>query len=184
MSDLQVCLPQVLESKRLRLRAFTPEDIQTNYVAWLNDPEIVRFSNQRFHKHSESSCRQYLASFTHTENRFLAIEDKLTHELIGTLTMYINSHHQTADVGILIGNTSHWGKGYGYEAFTLAVESLLQAKLRKVTAGTMACNLGMIKVMEKCGMALEATRTAQEVLDGQPVDILYFAKFSNYSVSA
>jgi RimJ/RimL family protein N-acetyltransferase len=48
----------------------------------------------------------------------------------------------------------------------------------------MACNLGMIKVMEKCGMALEATRTAQEVLDGQPVDILYFAKFSNYSVSA
>jgi hypothetical protein len=98
--------------------------------------------------------------------------------------MYINSHHQTADVGILIGNTSHWGKGYGYEAFTLAVESLLQAKLRKVTAGTMACNLGMIKVMEKCGMALEATRTAQEVLDGQPVDILYFAKFSNYSVSA
>ena len=177
MSDLKISLPQVMESDRLRLRAFKPEDIQVNYVAWLNDPQVVQFSNQRFHKHSEASCRQYLASFAHTENRFLAIEDKLTQALIGTLTMYINPHHRTADVGILIGNTNHWGKGYGYEAFALAVESLLQAKLSKVTAGTMACNLGMIKVMEKCGMTLEATRKAQEMLDGQAVDILYFAKF-------
>ena len=162
----------------MRLRAFTLEDIQANYMAWLNDPQVVQFSNQRFHKHSEASCRQYLDSFAHTENRFLAIEDKLSHELMGTLTMYINLHHQRADVGILIGNTNHWGKGYGYEAFALAVESLLQAKLRKVTAGTMACNLGMIKLMEKCGMTLEATRKAQEMLDGQAVDLLYFSKFS------
>lgn len=179
MSDLQVCLPQVLESKRLRLRAFTPEDIQTNYVAWLNDPEIVRFSNQRFLKHTASSCRHYLDSFTNTANRFLAIEDKFTQELLGTLTMYINSHHQTADVGILIGNKNHWGKGVGYEAFSLAVESLLKAHIRKITAGTMAPNVGMVKVMKKCGMTLEATRTAQEVLDGQPVDIFYFSTFSN-----
>jgi RimJ/RimL family protein N-acetyltransferase len=184
MADLKVSLPQVLESERLRLRAFTPEDIQANYVAWLNDPQVVQFSNQRFHKHSETSCCQYLASFVHTENRFLAIEDKLTHELMGTLTMYINPNHQTADVGILIGNTNHWGKGYGYEAFALAVEALLQAKLRKVTAGTMACNLGMIKVMQKCGMSQEAIRTAQEILDGQAVDILYFAKFPMHSVTA
>ena len=52
------------------------------------------------------------------------------------------------------------------------------AKLRKVTAGTMACNLGMVKLMEKCGMTLEATRKAHEMLDGQAVDLLYFAKFS------
>ena len=184
MSDLKVSLPQVLESERLRMRAFTPEDIQANYVAWLNDPQVVQFSNQRFLKHTTSSCRHYLDSFTNTANRFLAIEDKLTQALIGTLTMYINPHHQTADVGILIGNTNHWGKGYGYAAFALAVESLLQAKLRKVTAGTMACNLGMIKVMEKCGMSLEATCKAQEMLDGQAVDILYFAKFPMHSVTA
>ena len=178
MADLKVSLPQVLESERLRLRAFTLEDIQANYVAWLNDPQVVQFSNQRFNKHSEASCSQYLASFAHTDNRFLAIEDKLTHELIGTLTMYINPYHRTADVGILIGNTNHWGKGVGYEAFSLAVESLLKAKLRKVTAATMSSNLGMMRIMEKCGMNLEATQKAQEILNGVAVDILYFAKFS------
>lgn len=178
MSELKFSLPKVMESERLRLRAFTPDDIQANYLAWLNDPLVVRFSNQRFHKHTEDSCRQYLGNFTHTENRFLAIEDKLSLELMGTLTMYINLYHQTADVGILIGNTNHWGKGVGYEAFSLVVETLLKNKLRKVTAGCMACNLGMVRVMEKCGMTLEATRKAQEMLDGQAVDLLYFAKFS------
>ena len=177
-------MPQVLESERLRMRAFTPQDIQANYVAWLNDPQVVQFSNQRFLEHTASSCRHYLDSFTNTANRFLAIEDKLTQALIGTLTMYINPHHQTADVGILIGNTNHWGKGYGYEAFALAVESLLQAKLRKVTAATMSSNLGMIKIVEKCEMNLEATQTAQELLNAEPVDILYFAKFPMHSVTA
>ena len=181
MSDLKISLPLVMESERLRLRPFTLEDIQDNYVAWLNNPEIVRFSNQRFLKHTASSCRHYLDSFKNSANRFLAIEDKFTQELLGTLTMYINLHHLTADVGILIGNKNHWGKAYGYEAFDLAIESLMNAKLRKVTAGTMACNLGMIKVMEKSGMTWEATRKAQEMLDGQTVDMLYFAKFSKPS---
>jgi RimJ/RimL family protein N-acetyltransferase len=185
MADLKVSLPQVLESERFRLRAFTHEDIQTNYMAWLNDPQVMQFSNQRFHKHSEASCRHYLASFANTENRFLAIEDKLNHALIGTLTLYINPHHQTADVGILIGDTNHWGKGMGYEAFSLAISALLiQAKMRKVTAATMSSNLGMIKIMEKCGMNLEATQKAQELLGGEPVDILYFAKFPMHSVTA
>jgi RimJ/RimL family protein N-acetyltransferase len=43
----------------------------------------------------------------------------------------------------------------------------------------MACNAGLIKVTTKCGMHLEATRKDQELLNGEPVDILYFAKFSS-----
>ena len=54
---------------------------------------------------------------------------------------------------------------------------MLLVKLRKITAGTMASNLGMIKVLQKCGMGLEATNKGQELLDGKPVDVLYFAKF-------
>jgi len=93
--------------------------------------------------------------------------------------MYINSHHLTADVGILIGVSGSWGSGFGTEAFRLAINFLLSnVKLRKVTAGTMVCNEGMIKVFQHCGMTLEATRKDQELLDGKPVDILYFSKFS------
>lgn len=179
MSDLKVPLPLLLESERLRLVPFTAAHIQADYIAWLNDPQIVQFSNQRFNQHNESTCRNYLASFANSANRFFAIEDKFIPQLIGTLTIYINLYHRTADLGILIGNSNQWGKGYGHEAFGLAVDSLLYiTKFRKVTAATMSCNKGMIKIMEKCCMKLEATQKAQELLDEEPMDILYFAKFA------
>jgi RimJ/RimL family protein N-acetyltransferase len=93
--------------------------------------------------------------------------------------MYINVQHLTADIGILIGVSSSWGNGFGREAFGLAINFLLSTvKLRKVTAGTLAVNEGMIKVLKHCEMNLEATRKDQELLDGKPVDILYFSKFS------
>ena len=180
LNQLNDSLPSIIKGVRLQLVPFAIKHIQENYVSWLNNDEIVRYSNQRFRQHTPQSCRQYLDSFEETSNRFLAIEDITSGELIGTLTMYINLQHETADIGILIGSSGHWGKGYGQEAFGLAVDALLSlAKLRKITAGTMASNLGMIKVLQKCGMGLEATRKGQELLDGKPVDILYFAKFSS-----
>ena len=40
----------------------------------------------------------------------------------------------------------------------------------------------MIRVIQKSGMKLEAVRSKQELLDGKPQDILYFAKFNEKSV--
>lgn len=180
MKQLNELLPSLIQGARLRLAPFADKHLNEIYVSWLNNADVVRYSNQRFVHHSTQSCRKYLHSFEGTSNRFYAIEDFSSGKLIGTLTMYINLHHETADIGILIGDVDHWGKGYGHEAFSLALEKLLKSeKIRKVTAGTMACNVGMIKVMVKSGMHLEAARKDQELLDGEPVDILYFAKFSS-----
>jgi RimJ/RimL family protein N-acetyltransferase len=180
MKQINELLPALIQGARLRLVPFADKHLNETYVSWLNNTDVVRYSNQRFMQHSRESCRQYLDSFEGTSNRFYAIEDFSTGKLIGSLTMYINLQHKTADVGILIGAIDHWGTGYGHEAFSLALDALLASvSLRKVTAGTMACNAGMIKVMMKCGMHLEATRKDQELLNGEPVDILYFAKFSS-----
>lgn len=174
---------EVINGTRLRLVPFTGKHIQATYVSWLNNAEIMRFTNQRFRRHSVASCLAYLESLKDTSNRFFAVEDINSGELMGTLTMFIYLHHQTADVGILIGETGLWGKGYGQEAFALAVDTLFgSGKIRKVTAGTMACNVMMIKIMQKCGMTLEATQKDQELVDGEPFDILYFAKFVNTDV--
>ena len=171
---------EVINGDRLRLVTFTEKHIQATYLSWLNNVEIVRFTNQRFKRHSEASCLAYLHSFKDTNNRFFAIEHIKSGEMMGTLTMYIHLHHRTADLGILIGETGQWGKGYGQEAFALAVNTLFSiGKIRKVTAGTLSCNVGMIKIMQTCGMTLEATQKDQELVDGEPFDILYFAKFIN-----
>lgn len=169
-----------LAGPRLLVRAFSADDIQPAYVGWLNDPEVVRFSNQRFRQHTADSCHAYLASFSGTDNLFLAIIERASSQMIGTLTVYRNRHHQTADIGIMVGTPGSWGQGFGLEAFSLVLQWLLaQPGVRKVTAGTLASNLGMVRIMERAGMHWEATRHAQELVDGQPVDVVYHARFSH-----
>lgn len=168
----------VITGERLYLCPFTESDITADYIWWLNEPEVVRFSNQRFRSHDEKSCLDYLRTFAGNDNLFLAIRLADDKRLIGTMTAYVSSQHGTADMGLLIGERGLWGQGFGLEAWNLLLNHLLQARrLRKITAGTLRCNLGMTRIMERSGMRLEAVRLQQEMVDGEPQDVLYFAKF-------
>lgn len=167
-----------LNGERLSLRSFRQSDITSEYIAWLNDPLVVRFSNQRFRRHDARTCTAYLASFESTDNLFLAIEARDLGRSVGTMTAYRNRHHGTADLGIMVGDRRVWGRGYGLEAWTLLLDWLLSVCLiRKVTCGTLACNLPMRAIAERSGMHLEAARQAQEIVEGENQDVLYFAKF-------
>jgi hypothetical protein len=44
------------------LRPFEAADINATYLGWLNDPEVTRYSNQRFHQHTPESCAANLES--------------------------------------------------------------------------------------------------------------------------
>lgn len=167
-----------IQGAKVILRQFKDEHITPVYLAWLHDEEVLRFSNQRFKTHTAESSRAYLASFNGTPNLFLAIFSKDGATMVGTMTAYINEHHQTADIGILIGDRNTWGKGFGGDAWNTLLEYLLkEKKLRKITGGTLSGNKGMISVMERSGMKLEATRKDHEIVQGTLQDVLYFARF-------
>ena len=169
----------VLLGEQVVLRPFRALDISTEYINWLNNPVVVKYSNQRFRTHTRESCEAYLASFSGTSNRFINIERKCDGISVGTMTAYVSIPHRTVDVGILLGCTSIWGKGMGQDAWNTFLRWLLsQPSVRKVTAGAMGCNVAMVRIMERSGMVLEAVRPKQELLDGIPQDLLYYGIFS------
>lgn len=169
-----------LRTARLRLRPFTGTDIDECYVGWLRDPEVVRYSNQRFKQHDLDSCRRYLEGFAGTDNLFASVRTLDCDRAIGTMTAYRNRHHGTADMGILVGARDVWGRGYGQEAWNAMLDWLIALPgMRKVTCGTLACNEGMLRLARRSGMQHEATRRAQELVDGVPVDMLLFARFAD-----
>ena len=168
-----------LSTARLRLSPFQAADINANYLAWLNDPEVTRFSNQRFLQHTAESCAAYLASFAGRSNSFLLIKQRQDQRPIGTATVYRNNRHGTADIGLMVGERRCWGQGYGSEAWQAVLEALLaEAGMRKVTGGTARPNRVMVRIMEQSGMELEAVRVGQELIEGKPVDLLYYARFA------
>ena len=144
-----------IESDRLVLVPFGEEHLTSRYVAWLNDPEVVRWSEQRHVVHTLTSCRAYWESFRGTPNHFWAIEaDGLGH--IGNLNAYVRG--ATADLGILVGERDAWGQGYGSEAWNAACAYLLgEGGCEAVTAGTRLDNDAMRCVMRRAGMAEERT---------------------------
>lgn len=159
----------------VELRSFTTENLTESYLGWLRDPQIMRFSNQRFRTHNINSCRAYLASFAGSDNLFIAIYHESA--FIGTMTAYRSAVHGTADIGLLIG-TGAQGKGLGKDAWATLMAHLLATGTRKVTGGTLRCNTAMVRIMLGCGMQADGVRADQELVDGMAHDMLHFAKFS------
>ena len=168
-----------LEGALVRIERFEERDLSERYLGWLNDPETMRFSNQRFRDHDLASCRHYFDTFADSENDFLSVRRRGGGDAIGTMTVYHNQHHGTADVGIMIGDRSCWGRGFGQDAWDTVLSWLLGPRgTRKVTAGTVASNRGMVRLMERSGMTLEGVRRGQELIDGTPEDIVLYGKFA------
>lgn len=175
-----VSFPARLACGPVNLQPFAAGDIGEAYLGWLNDPEVVRYSNQRFVRHDRESAERFRASFGGSDNLFIAIRDASSNALLGTMTAYRSRHHATADVGIMVGNRAVWGRGNGEAAWSGLLDWLLnEGGLRKVTAGTLACNRGMVRLMEKSAMKLEGVRRAQEIVEGRPEDILLYGKFAS-----
>lgn len=167
-----------LSGRRVVLRPMRPSDITPTHLGWLNDAEVVRHSNQRFVQHTLQSCQVYLYGFGGSPNHYLSVRLADGDRAIGTLTAYVNPRHGTADIGILMGERSAWGQGLGLEAFGLLADWLaLQPGMRKLSCGTLSCNTAMLKIAQRAGFTREAVRQAQELVDGVPADIVYFARF-------
>lgn len=165
-----------LAGQQIILRPFVDSNITPEYLGWLRNKDLMKYSNQRFRLHNIETCKAYLNSFKGTDNLFFAIYQGA--EFIGTMTAYVSQIHKTADMGILIGVPSQ-GKGLGSDAWATLMRYLFQAGARKVTGGTLRCNSAMIKIMLNSGMNPDGVRIAHELVDGKPEDILYFAKFSS-----
>lgn len=168
-----------LISSRITLEPFNDALLTPTYVAWLNDPEVTRFSEQRHRKHTLESCGEYAAAMARSTGYFWGIichDPPLGH--IGNLSAYVDPNNGTADIAIMIGDSRARGRGLGREAWVLACTFLLgAAKLRKVTAGTMASNRPMRRIFESIGMQTEGVRRGQLLLDGKPEDVVLVGLF-------
>ena len=83
-------IPMLL-TERLQIVPFEERHLTERHVAWLNDPVVTRYSEQRHRSHSLMSCATYLKLFGGSANRFLAIETRApskTH--IGNITVAID----------------------------------------------------------------------------------------------
>ncbi len=168
-----------IQTKRLLITPFREKHLTMRYVEWLNNPDLMKFSENRNNIHTLDSCRAYWQSFNGTPNFFWAIEEVAgDNGHIGNINAYINKNNLIADVGILIGLKEAQNKGYGIESWLGVCDFLFEnAGIRKISAGTMSVNFPMLKLMRRTGMVDDGIRKKHYLFEGKEVDIIYMAFF-------
>lgn len=175
----------MIYTRRLILSPFSERFLTRRYISWLNDKNLMQFSEQRHKVHTEASCRNYWHIQLSSDNLFLAITKIDDNSHIGNITAAIDPHNSSADLGILIGEKSELSQGYGCEAWNGVMGYLFEERsVRIITGGAMATNSPMIKIFVKCGMKLETIRPNQKVIDHLTAGTVYYSADLNQWTSS
>lgn len=146
-----------LEGDKCALVPFSAEHLHdAAYLGWLRDYDVVKTINRLDYLRPVSfeEVKRYCEAVMQSPaDIFVAIHALEPDQFIGTLRVSrIDRVTRTADVGIMIGEKAFWGRGVATEAISLACDYLFTCLgLRKLTAGLMAVNPGMLRVFEKLG---------------------------------
>lgn len=166
-----------ITTPRLRLTPLGPDHISDTYVGWLNDPDLMGFSQHGGRIHTQASCHDYAATFDHISRCLWAIET-LDGTHIGNINAYLTPDQAIGDIGLLVGHGAG-GQGYGLEAWQAAIAALFgHYGLRKVTGGCLATHQAMRQIMTRSGMCPDGTRHAHILHKDVPMDVVHMAIFA------
>ncbi len=161
-----------LDGRNIFLNPYHSKDFSLAYLSWLNDPEVNKYSGRRYFPTTESQAKKYLDGISEKE-AVLAIYKKDSGKHIGNIKFGpVDFFHKSAEISILIGEKSEWGKGYASEAIYLVTKHLFKKLgLNRVEAGTI--NPAFLKtVTQKLGWTQEGILRKAFFFDGQQVDII------------
>jgi RimJ/RimL family protein N-acetyltransferase len=160
---------------RLGLRTITESDLP-DYVRWLNDPEVTEFMLIESGGHTLDTARAWLeqASDLDAGHRAWAIEGDGRH--IGNCALNLEANGQVASFGIVIGEKTHWNRGYGTAAVQEALRiGFQQMGLHRVHLDVFAGNRRGIRCYEKCGFRREGLQRKAFFKRGEWIDVVLMA---------
>jgi len=165
----------VIRTKRLVLRDITVADISPAYIAWLNDPETVKYLEIRFRRQPPDIVRKYIEDrLKDTINsHHFGIYDQNGQRLVGTVTLpRINRRHGYADISFVIGHPEASGKGYASEAVHgICYYAFFHMGLTKLWGGYYEGHEASARVFAKNGFSVEGClRKKLLSYDGRRVD--------------
>ena len=171
-----------IEGELVILTPFMEHNVSDAYLGWLSNQKINKYLEVRFMKFSESMAKEYVKSCNISTDRFFLRILSKEGVFIGTCTIFLNTHHKTAEVGLMLGNQSCHNKGIGSEVVSLLTQfCCADLNVRKVTAGVYASNVASLKAFQKNGFMVEARLTMEVLLDEAPEDVYRLAYFCERS---
>lgn len=140
----------MLETQRLVIRPFSPEDSEDLYE-YLSDPQVVFY--EPYEAYSKEDCEEE-ALRRSTDSAFLAVCLKDNNKLIGNV-YFSKQDFDTWELGYVF-NSEYQGKGYAAESVTAVVDNAFKhLNARRIIAMCNPQNAKSWKLLERLKMRRE-----------------------------
>ena len=167
----------LLRGSRVRLTALTQSSLPT-IVQWHQNPDFLRlFDALPAYPKTEAALAQWLDDTHKSTDAFLfAVRSLDNDQLIGYVELDgILWTHRVSGVSIAIGETKHWGQGYGYEVMQLVLRFAFdELNLHRMQLTVFSYNQRAIALYEKLGFQREGVHREHLQRDGKRYDMYLY----------
>ena len=151
----------LLETERLILRQFVPEDAAAMFRNWANDPAVTKYLTWNVHPDpaaTENVLRAWAAQYERPDYYQWAIVPKAVGEPVGSIgAVAVHDDTEQLEAGYCIGQ-AWWHKGIMSETFAAVIRFWFeQVKANRIEAIHHAENTRSGDVMRRCGLSYEGT---------------------------
>jgi RimJ/RimL family protein N-acetyltransferase len=166
-------------NNHLFLKILRREDITQSYINWLNNYEVVKFTEQKNLKHNRKTILKYFEFISKSKNQFLYgifVKNNNKHKHIGNIKLGpINYIHRFAEISYFIGELDYWNKGFATSAVSKIIKiAKSNYKLKKLMAGVYSINVRSKKVLKKNNFKLEGEFKSQMIFQKKRYSHLWF----------
>ncbi len=169
-----------METERLVLRPFRPEDAPDFYRNVTSDPEVNRFltwKNDADVTETEELLKGFISRYEDPQRYCWAITVRETGEVIGTIAApTVKNRTETVEVTYAIGK-SWWGKEIAAEALRRGMDFFFEeVGVNRIEAGHDLNNPNSGRVMQKCGMRREGVLRQAGRNNRGLFDLVFYAR--------
>jgi RimJ/RimL family protein N-acetyltransferase len=154
-------MKDIFTGQLVRLSAFDPEEMSKAFTRWYLNSEYFRLLNSSPHrmKSSKSTIKwmEEEVGEMSLESYYFSIRTLEDDKLIGEIGLdVVNWPGRDAFVGLGIGETEYWSKGYGTDVMNVLLRfAFTEINLRRVSLGVFEYNPRAIRSYEKAGFRHE-----------------------------
>jgi [ribosomal protein S5]-alanine N-acetyltransferase len=165
---------------KVELMLLDESHISPAYVDWLNDPEVNRYLESRFARHTLESTQRFVRDCRDSSHSLMLgiCSFALGGRHVGNIKIGpIDTHHGLGEVGIMIGDRAAWGRGVASAAIdAMAAIARDELALRKITAGCYGGNVGSQRAFLRAGFVVEAVRPRHFIHDELECDLVLMSR--------
>ena len=166
-----------LDSEKIYLKKFSTDELDSNYVNWLNDKEVCKFNSHGEVEYTKEMALDFINSLNKDKSKEVyAVYLKENNIHIGNISLQqIDFKNNNAEIAYLFGEKHHWGKGYAKEASEILIKrAFSELNLHRIYFGTHIKNIAMQKLGENLGFKKEGIKKDAQYKNNQYNDIILY----------